>query len=354
MPWNGSSSQLQVSANQSDGPPRAATKSICFTREGPWVYKGPSGRSKWKSRSICFTRNGLGYIGVSIRESAVIDKNKLVQAVDRIPELRGAGIAYIGDGQCTLIRETDHQSGLDTYVVFQKVEGNGLSTQTAPKTNQGQLASTVGAELGKAALECGGVVLSAFFAGGAAVTIPVTAGFSSVGLALASSALVATSLSCGMSVGRLWNAGASPDANRILDNSQWYSVTGTVIEAIDVADAAHSGFVLIGKYKALRRATSKPIAELLKGANREERKGIAQEMAKFTGEAPTRKSFIRLVRQGKLSRLYEAKQIRTEIAKGLLEALDDATTITKSVLPGRQGEKSGVVYELAVSIVQEN
>lgn len=26
-------------ANQADGPPRAATKSICFTREGPWVYK---------------------------------------------------------------------------------------------------------------------------------------------------------------------------------------------------------------------------------------------------------------------------------------------------------------------------
>jgi hypothetical protein len=50
MPWNGSSSRLQVSANQADGPPRAATKSICLTRKGPGCMRGPSGRSNWKSQ----------------------------------------------------------------------------------------------------------------------------------------------------------------------------------------------------------------------------------------------------------------------------------------------------------------
>jgi hypothetical protein len=34
MSWNGSSSRLQVSATHADGPLRAATKSICFSREG--------------------------------------------------------------------------------------------------------------------------------------------------------------------------------------------------------------------------------------------------------------------------------------------------------------------------------
>lgn len=146
----------------------------------------------------------------------------------------------------------------------------------------------------------------------------------------------------------------TPDSNRILDNSQWYNVTGAVIEVIEVADAAHGGFKLTGKYKALRKATSKPIAELIRGASHAERKAIAEEMARFTGEAPTRKAFIRLVRQGKLAKLYNIGQIRTESTKSLLEALNDATTLTKSVLPGGAGEKPGVVYDLAVSIVQEN
>lgn len=77
-------------------------------------------------------------------------------------------------------------------------------------------------------------------------------------------------------------------------------------------------------------------------------------MARFTGEAPTRKAFTRLVRERKLARLYTIGEIRTEVVKSLLEGLQDATTLTKSILPGREGEKPGVVYELAVSIVQED
>jgi hypothetical protein len=290
-----------------------------------------------------------------------MNSTKLIKAVDQMPDLRGAGIAYIGNTRCTLVRHSDHQSGLRTYVVFQQVERTGLSLvsafpSSASRTaapNPDRVASTVGAELGRAALDCGGVVFSAMLAGGSTLALPVTGGFSSVGLAIASSALVATSLRCGMSVGRLWNAGNSPDANRILDNSGWYSVTGTVIDALDTADAAHSGLQLIGKYKALRKATSKSIGELLREAPRADRKRIAQEMAKYTGEASSRRSFLRMVRQGKIPKLYEVRQIRMEVAKSLLEAANDTTTLTRSMLPARQGEKPGFIYEFVVSTVQE-
>jgi hypothetical protein len=291
-----------------------------------------------------------------------MNSTRLIYAVDQIPDLRGAGIAYIGNGKCRLVRDSNHQSGLRTYVVFQQVERTRLSLVSAfpssatrtDATNQDRVASTVGTELRRASLDCGGVVFSAMLAGGSTLALPVTGGFSSVALAIASSALVATSLRCGMSVGRLWNAGKSPDANRILDNSEWYSVTGTVIDALDTAEAAHSGLQLIGKYKALRKATSKPIAELLREASRADRKRIAEEMAKFTGEASSRRTFLRLVRQAKIARLYEVRQIRMEVAHSLLEAANDATTLTSSMLPGRPGEKPGFICELVVSTVQEN
>jgi hypothetical protein len=322
------------------------------TREGVNIHRIPElGKRNQKLRQNILPPHGSS-----------MNSTRLIKAVDQIPDLRGAGIAYIGNGQCTLVRDSDHQSGLRTYVVFQQIERTGLSpvsafpasTSRTAAPNQDRVASTVGTELRRAALDCGGVVFSAMLAGGSTVALPLTGGFSSVGLAIASSALVATSLRCGMSVGRLWNAGNSPDANRILDNSDWYSVTGTVIDALDAADAAHSGLRLIGKYKALRKATSKPIAELLREAPRADRKRIAEEMAKFTGEASSRRSFLRLVRQGKIPQLYQVRQIRMEVAKSLLEAANDTTILTTSMLPGRMGETPGVICELVVSTLQEN
>jgi len=225
--------------------------------------------------------------------------------------------------------------------------------QVSTVSHQTRVTSTVGAEPRKASIDCGGVVLSVALAGGSALSIPVIAGFSSVGLSVASTAFVATSLRCGMSVGRLLNAGLSPDANRILENSDWYSVASTMIDAIDVAEPAHSGLELVGKYKALGRASSKPITELLRNASRADRR-ISEEIAKLTGEAPSRRRFLRVVRQGKLPRLYGVKQGRAEIGKGLLDAALDANTLTTGALPGQPGEKPGVLYEFMVHVIQEN
>ncbi len=290
-----------------------------------------------------------------------MDRAKLIQAVDRIPELKGAGIAYIGDGQCAMIRDSDHTSGFRTYVVFQEVSSSATSSQSAKpasqdsRTNPSQAPSTVGTELKNAALNCGGVVVSAALAGTSAVAIPVSAGFSSVPLAIASSAFVATSLRCGLSIGRLINAKAiDPQLNQIIDKSDWYPVVSTVIEAIDVTDAARSGLTTIAKYQALRRASSKSISELVRDAPRADRKRIAEEMAKFTGEATSRRSFLRLARQGKLAKLYEVKQVREEIIKGLLEAANSGRTIVESTLPGGKGKNPGIVNELVVHIMQEN
>jgi hypothetical protein len=292
-----------------------------------------------------------------------MDRTRLTQAVDQVPDLKGAGIAYIGEQQCTVIRESDHMSGFRTYVVFQEIDGVAFSVAPSASTNvttkdtqpnPAQISSTVGAELKSAALNCGGVVVSALVAGSSAVAIPVSAGFSSVPLAIASSAFVATSLRCGLSVGRLINATHDSQLNRVIDNSEWYPVVSTVIEAIDVVDATHSGLKTIAKYRALRKATSKSMLELIKGAPREDRKRIAEEMAKFTGDATSRRSFLRLARQGKLPKLYEVKEIRKEILKGLLEAAQSGKTIADSLSPGGQGNKRGVVNELVVHIMQEN
>jgi hypothetical protein len=291
----------------------------------------------------------------------MIDRNSLIQVVDRIPVLQGAGIAYIGDRQCSTIRKSDHKSGFRTYVVFQEADLQPSSfsnlparSNTTPQPIGAPTSGSIGSALLKAGIECGGVVLSATVTAASVAALPVSGGFTSVPLAIASSALLTASLSCGMSVGRLWNVGHDPDLNRILDKSEWYSVVGNIIEVIDLADAAHTGLKTITKYRALRKATSSSMVELLRGASRDDRKRIAEEMAIFTGEASSRRSFLRMVRQGRLPRLYEVKQIREEVAKTLLDAATSGTTIAESFLPGTQGRKPGLMNELIVHVVQEN
>jgi len=297
------------------------------------------------------------------RECAEMDRTKLIHAVDKVHDLKGAGIGYIGDRQCMMIRDSKHSSGFKTFVIFRQREilippsgpfmvPSPQGTGAPSKPNKPD--SPMGTEFKKLGWDCGGVVVSATLAGGSALTVPVSAGFSTIPLAIASSALVATSLRCGMDIGRLWNAGTDPTMNRVLDNSDWYPLASNLIEAIEVVDAVHGGLKTIEKYKALRKATSKPMIELLKAAPAADRKRIAEEMAKFTGEAKTRKTFLRMVRQGKLAKFYTVKQIRLEVAKGIIESALGSKTLFDSVQPEGKDKKAGVVNELTVHIMQEN
>jgi len=84
---------------------------------------------------------------------------RLIQGVDQIPDSRVARIAYMGNRPCKLVRDSDHQSGRRTHVVFQQVERTGLSLVSAFRSsasrtaapNQDRVASTVAPSLGRAA-----------------------------------------------------------------------------------------------------------------------------------------------------------------------------------------------------------
>ena len=41
-------------------------------------------------------------------------------------------------------------------------------------------------------------------------------------------------------------------------------------------------------------------------------------------------------------------------AKSLSEAADESTTLTRRMLPGREGEKPGFIFEFVVSAIREN
>src|SRR5450432_2285818 len=76
--------------------------------------------------------------------------------VDRIPELRGAGVGYLGGGACEIVQLPQHGSGLATFVILQEDElpsGGGKTPAAVPPPD-------VGVELVGLGLNCAGAVLS--------------------------------------------------------------------------------------------------------------------------------------------------------------------------------------------------
>jgi hypothetical protein len=71
MPRNGSSSRLQVSANQADGLPGGDEINL-LTSEGLWVYKLPIREIKWKSQFHCFPHRACA--GKSTNANALLHR----------------------------------------------------------------------------------------------------------------------------------------------------------------------------------------------------------------------------------------------------------------------------------------
>lgn len=53
---------------------------------------------------------------MSLPSNAEVDH--LGQQIDAIPDLSGAGIGFVGDDACTVLRVSSHTSGLNAYVVL--------------------------------------------------------------------------------------------------------------------------------------------------------------------------------------------------------------------------------------------
>lgn len=92
--------------------------------------------------------------------------------VDRIPELRGAGVGYLGDGACEVVRLPQHRSGLSTFVILQEDE--------LPPSERGSPGGVpppdVRVELVGLGLNCAGAVLSWAALLGETAAVPLTGG----------------------------------------------------------------------------------------------------------------------------------------------------------------------------------
>jgi hypothetical protein len=61
-------------------------------------------------------------------------KALLFEEIDRIPQFRGVGVAFVGQGQCGLLRQQVMPVGLRRWIVLQEVEGETPIAWSYPAT----------------------------------------------------------------------------------------------------------------------------------------------------------------------------------------------------------------------------
>jgi hypothetical protein len=255
----------------------------------------------------------------------------LVGRLDRIQALRGIGIGFVGQGMCQVLRKPSMPRGLNTWIILQELTQEQTESFSTGGTagERKKRESRLGFELLQMGLSCGATVLAGIAAAGSAVAAPVTAG------------------QCGISSGRVVNEIFDPGANDYLDSQAWFEATSNALDAISIAGGVASLGQAAQAIIRLSRASGKPIGQVLKGLSRAERKRLAQDLARYSGKAPTRRQFIRLARQGKLPKIIRREAISRSI---LNESLNSISTGLSMIGSGT----SGVIHGLIMYFVEED
>lgn len=92
----------------------------------------------------------------------------------------------------------------------------------------------------------------------------------------------------------------------------------------------------------MKQTTGKGIPQLLKGLTRQERKLIAEEVAKY-GKGMSRKEWKRLVRAGAFPKIFSQNAITAAVKTQLLESAGTAMGLYSSNKSGNIGLVVGII-----------
>lgn len=271
------------------------------------------------------------------------EQSKIAGGVDLMPAFRGMAIGYEGRGMSMVLRPPSMPAGLRTWIVLieEEVRVQGPTPSPPPPPDQSKL----GREFLNFGLSCGSAVLAGVATAGTAGAAPLTGGASLLLTAVVWAGAAASAAQCGVSVGRLVNEFHDPGSNdRYLDSEAWYRTTSDILDAISVIGGVASLGQTAQALLRLSRTSGRPLWAILQGMERAERKRLAQDLARYTGKAPTRNQFVKLVRAGRVPKIFTQQQVTRAMTNELLNTISGSLTVASS-------SGFGVVRKFAVYLV---
>ena len=259
-------------------------------------------------------------------------QSELLYAINQIPELNDFGIGWVAMGRCEVLRKPVMPEGFQSWVIFKEEPEQDPATESAPKND-----SNFVSELVDMGISCGGAILAGSVAVAGAGAAPLTAGTSLAVTALSYAASVAAAAQCGISAGRVLNEILAPSSNDILDSNEWVQRSSQVLDVITLAGGVASMGQAMKSTLRMSRTSSRPLKKILQGMNRGERKQLAKDLARYSGDATTRRQFIKLARAGKIPKVFTRKEVKKAVIERLLDTASGLLSIFGS-------SRSGVIH----------
>ena len=263
-------------------------------------------------------------------------REHVVNAITNIPAFRDSGVAYSGQNMCQILHESTLPDGIQSWVILEEVDSfpdvifTDSQTVSANDVAPAGQPSNIGSEVGMMVLSCGSAILAGAAATSGVAAAPLTGGGSLALTVLAYAGAVASAAQCGISIGRVFNELTVPVSNDILDSSEWYTTTADILDGVALAGGLASFGQAAQSAIRLSRTSGRPLRAIIRGMNRAERKRLAQDIARYTGRAETRRQFLRLARSGAIPRIFSRQEINRAVLSHLLESIGYALTITGS------------------------
>jgi hypothetical protein len=158
---------------------------------------------------------------------------------------------------------------------------------------------------------------------------------------------VATAAQCGIATGRVINELFDPQANQILDGQAWVERTSQVLDVVSLAGGAASLGQAAQAAIRLSRTSGRPLRQVVQGMNRAERRRLAQDVARYTGQAQTRRQFIRMARQGRVPSIFSQQQVTAAVREQMFSVISTA-------LGAAESGRTGTLREVVIFVVEDN
>lgn len=283
------------------------------------------------------------------RIESSIDLRRLFFAIDTDPGLIGAGVVYIDEAfNVVILRE---------FQAVCSVVPKKLVLREAPRyvgpaefkrmlEHEPRESRLVAQALGTA-VTCAGAILSWIVVTSGVMLLPFTAGTSAVITFIGQAALAASVTQCIVGLGRTGAEAFAPQLLDQLDSEAWYQAVDATLNAIALLGVATSALTTIKTVNTATRVTGKPLRQVLKGLNRQERARLNDELLKLRDPRLTSK--LLKVRQatGVLPKRISATEMQLATVNHIRDAMAATLGFASNSIPGKIKTLAIGVYEEA-------
>ncbi|WPN96459.1 NAD synthetase [Pseudomonas sp. MUP55] len=282
------------------------------------------------------------------RIESSIDLRRLFFAIDSDPALIGAGVVYIDEMfNVVILREFQGVCSVRPIKVVLREAPRYVGPVEFKRMleHEPRQSRLVGEAL-NTAVSCAGALLSWVVITSGAALMPFTAGASAVITFIGQAALLASGTQCFIGLGRTSVEALAPEHLDRLDNEAWFQAVSAALDTIALLGVATSASTVIKTVNTTTRVTGKPLTQVLKGLNRQERVRLNNELLRLQDPRLTLKLLKIKQANRAVPKRISATDMQMATANHIRESLAAALGLTGSAV-------SGNVKTLAIGIYEE-